>query len=119
MDCPICYEMIPLMKAPNCNHLFCSICISKITKCALCRTDFNIEIEKENDTQIIIILMMSQYITIFFTNIDYIIYEIIGLDLQIYSEEICKEIINNYIEMKHNGLSDLEASDKLIELYYN
>ena len=35
--CPICIEN-PAEIITNCNHAFCICCLSRITKCAICRS---------------------------------------------------------------------------------
>ena len=35
--CPICIEN-PAEIITNCNHTFCICCLSRITKCAICRS---------------------------------------------------------------------------------
>ncbi len=39
MDCPICYELTNDFITTNCNHIFCINCITKIKRCAMCRTE--------------------------------------------------------------------------------
>ena len=42
VECPICYEDFNEndLKIVECGHKFCEYCISRITKCALCRCEF-------------------------------------------------------------------------------
>lgn len=43
-DCPICLNEIPsehISISISCGHKYCNDCFSKITQCALCRTQIN------------------------------------------------------------------------------
>ena len=36
-ECPICYENMRIAGEIACGHKICTICLPKITKCAICR----------------------------------------------------------------------------------
>jgi len=54
--CDICQEQTPLMKLPNCRHIFCKECINKLNnRCAVCRCQISNKPTKEQyDKRIIV-----------------------------------------------------------------
>lgn len=44
-ECDICYEPRPLVNTKVCEHAFCQDCMSKLTKCAMCRKSLEIAYE--------------------------------------------------------------------------
>jgi hypothetical protein len=52
VECPICYEDLNEkdLKTVECGHKFCKYCISRITKCALCRCEFTNKNTTNNNT---------------------------------------------------------------------